>query len=687
MMARAAHALAGAAWLCGIGVLGLAGPAAHAQSSPGPGPPPPPAYEDRLINGGTLAPDVSLGDYLSTADTSGLARSVRIDAVASMLDQYGPNAAPTLHENGIVFDTQWETGGYGAWSADGAVRIGSDDQRLGGSGNEHYSFVVHQRAMPFDDGWQADNTLGDLGAPLINLERAQPRFLLSSGSMLGFSTEWRGPSGVQLIAGGGEPGVYDGIRVPTFDTLGGSTVMLGGQWSPTPQWSLGAQYAGARDANIYYQPPDGQLLPPEVSNQRISANTAIVSAAWQQGGTRAQFNLIDGTLDGNNNAFGIWADAAHTRGAYTQSFGVFRIDPNLAWGNQLITSDVQGGYYRLGYQSRRWTADLGIDEVVSVSGHGAESTFLNGDARYQLSRDTGVGGVANVLMTSDGSHNTAWSLEGYLDDLNGYGTGRVQLDYATDSTTQDASATLQQSWNTRPGSRLATSVAVDRVHSGELPGLPQQDSTLLRLAAYGGGDLTARLSLDGSLMWATALSGRAAPSTSADLTLTYQIARNWGLLFSYYENRVGAWTPLVITSPLAPPTPQPQPTQGERGLFLTVRFEEARGAHFVPLGGIAGAGAGRLSGVIYLDANENGRFDAGESGAANVTVILDGRFSVRTDSNGRYDFPAVVAGHHVITVQGDNLPLPWTLGDAGRREVEVTTRDRTEVDIGALRLK
>ena len=107
----------------------------------------------------------------------------------------------------------------------------------------------------------------------------------------------------------------------------------------------------------------------------------------------------------------------------------------------------------------------------------------------------------------------------------------------------------------------------------------------------------------------------------------------------------------------------------------------------MPLGGAPGSGSGRLTGVVYLDANENGHYDAGEVGAANVTVILDGRFSVRTDTNGRFDFPAVVAGHHVLTVQTDNLPLPWTLNNQGRTEVEVGTRDRVDVNIGAMRLK
>src|ERR1700694_5341166 len=103
------------------------------------------------------------------------------------------------------------------------------------------------------------------------------------------------------------------------------------------------------------------------------------------------------------------------------------IEPNLTWGNQLISNDMEGGYYRLNYQSRRWLADVGIDEVRSVSGLGTNTTFLTGDTRYQLSRDWGVGGVANISRTEGG---TSWSLEGYLDHSNAVGTGRAQADFA-----------------------------------------------------------------------------------------------------------------------------------------------------------------------------------------------------------------------------------------------------------------
>jgi hypothetical protein len=474
--------------------------------------------------------------------------------------------------------------------------------------------------------------------------------------------------------------------VPTFQTLGGTTGTLGAQWSPAPQWSVGAELAAARDVTLYYESLDNTATTATLPH--FSSNTGFLSAGWQEGSTRAQLNVIDGSVDGLGNAFGTWLDAAQTRGAFTNAFGLFHIDPNLAWGNQVITNDVQGGYYRLGYQTRRWVADIGVDEVRSVSGDGVSTTFVNADARYQLSRDVGVGGVAN-LRHSDSDN--AWSLEGYVDDVNGLGTGRLQLDYATDAQTSDASVTLQQSWNMHAGTRLSTSLSVDRSNgSAVTPALQStlgQQSTLVRLALYGGGDLSARLSLDGSVQWADAIAGHAAPATMADVSLIWQLAPGWSLFGTYYENRIGSWTPLVVTSPLAPATPTVVPAMGQRGVFLTIRYQAARGAHFAPLGGSPGAGAGRLTGVIYLDANENGRFDAGETGAANVTVILDGRFSTRTDANGRFDFPAVAAGHHVLRVQGDNLPLPWTLADEGRTEVEVGTRDRVDVNIGAVRLK
>ena len=158
-------------------------------------------------------------------------------------------------------------------------------------------------------------------------------------------------------------------------------------------------------------------------------------------------NLLDGQVDGKGNAVGGWIDGSIVQGHWQQNAGLFRIDPNLTWGNQLISNDTEGGYYRLDYQNRRWLADVGIDEVRSVSGLGSNTTFVTGDTRYQLSRDWGVGGVTNVSRTDGG---VGWSLEGYVDRSNRWGTGRAEANVAETPVGRDAAVTLDETWAT-PG--------------------------------------------------------------------------------------------------------------------------------------------------------------------------------------------------------------------------------------------
>ena len=668
MRPRAHLALRLAFGLCGPGGLACWG-AAQAQSGlPAPAAP---AYQDRFIGGGSLPADISMGDD-ATSDTSGLAHSLQIDGVVSALSSHGGGSDSHVSENGVVVKSQWETATYGDWSLDASARTGGSEA---GSSEQGQGGVItlRQRGMPFDGDWQADNALGDVNSPDINLARIQPRFYLPTAPMQGLTTEWRGPEGLQVVAGGGVPGLYDGIVVPNFRTLDGSTATAGAQWSPASQWTVGGQWVEARDVNL----ATGPVID---STALMSSTTGLLSAAWADGGEHVQMNLLDGNTDGKTNV-GTWVDASMVQGRFLQNAGLFRIDPNMTWGNQLISNDAQGGYYRLNYQSRQWLADVGIDEVRSVSGLGGDTTFLTGDTRYQLSRDWGLGGVANLSRTDGG---TSWSLEGYVDHSNAAGTGRVQADFAETTAGQDATVTLNQAWSTPVGMRLSTSTAVERISGAGINDL-EQDSTVLSIAAYGGGQFTAGLGLEGNVRWARTVQGQAAPGVSANVSLTWQLSQAWEVLATYYDTRVGSWTPLVVESPLTPPVATPVGAVQERGIFLTLRYRRAGGSHFAPLGGAPGAGSGEIAGVVFLDANNNGRADAGEAGAPNVTVVLDGRFSLQTDANGRFVFPVVATGHHVITVVPDNLPLPWILANGGRAEVEVTTRDRTEISIAAQR--
>jgi hypothetical protein len=669
--------------LCGLGGMVWLG-AAHAQSLAAAPVMPPPStswsaanlpganvYQDKFINGGTLVPDISKGDAQTDSD-QGLARSLQIDGVVSALSSRDGASSTNLEENGFIAKSQWETASYGAWSFDGSARAGGSggptEQGQGGS------VTLRERAMPFDGGWQADNAMGDLNTPDIGLARLEPRFILPTSLMQGLTTEWRGPDSLQVVAGGGVPGLYNGIVVPDFQTLGGTTATAGAQWSPSSHWTVGGQFIDAHDTNLAI----GTAVD---ADTRFSSNTELLTAAWKDGGKRLDLNLVDSDISGKANAVGGWVDGSITQGRFQQSGGVFRIDPNMTWGNQLIANDMEGGYYRFDYQGRRWMTDVGVDEVHSVSGLGSDITFLTGDAHYQLSRDWGVGSIANV---SRSDADTAWSLEGYVDHPNIWGAGRAQADFARNQMGQDVRLTLNQAWATPTGIRLSTSTYVERI-SGATANGGQQDSTVLGLDAVGGGQFTAKLGIEGNVNWAGAVQGRAAPGVSADVSLTYRLSHAWEILATYYDSRTGAWTPLTVVSPLSPPVAAVLPATQERGVFLTFRYKRATGMHFAPLGGAPGAGSGDIAGVVFLDANNNGHADAGETGAPNVTVVLDGRFSVQTDAKGRFSFPVVATGHHVISVVPDNLPLPWILINEGRAEVEVTTRDRTEIDIAAQR--
>jgi hypothetical protein len=176
----------------------------------------------------------------------------------------------------------------------------------------------------------------------------------------------------------------------------------------------------------------------------------------------------------------------------------------------------------------------------------------------------------------------------------------------------------------------------------------------------------------------------AGTSLSANLGADWQISRDWSFGASLYANRGVITDSIAIDSPLVvPEIIRARPT--DRGIFFTLRYGIRAGSPSMPLGGAAGSGSGRIEGSVFLDANGNGVREGNENGAANVLVLLDGKFSTRTNAFGAFEFASVVAGPHSIVVLQDDLPLPWSL-DADRKiDARVSTRDTTRIDIGAKR--
>ncbi|MGZ5103877.1 MAG: hypothetical protein ACXWHB_05875 [Usitatibacter sp.] len=611
----------------------------------------PPAYEDKLIDSGNLAP-LPPDDRELSYNPAGLPREWRVEGFASQIDQAGR----TRHENGLVLSTRLETLEYGAYTLDATVRGGGSQSVV----------TLWQRALPFDNGWRANNGLGMLNTPAIDLSRQQFRFYLPTFPIAGLTTEWLHGGDVQLQASVGVPGIYDGLRVAGFTRLDGTVFTGGAQWSPSPGFQAGIQVADARGVQVGTDP----------AAPTIDGRSVYGAFAWQGTGNRLQANVLDSEVNDGRHNFGAWIDGEIRDGRYRHNYGIFRFEPNMAWGYTPINADLLGGYYRVNYQSQQWIWGAGVDSVSSVTGKGLDGTFLTGNARYQVDTTLGVGGGASFRHTG----SDASAVYAFVDKRSFLGTSRVQVDAVNaEGAQRGAQIAVDHAWPTQVGLRISTSLSfASETNAGVR-------TTRSSLAAFGGIDITNNLSIEGNLRWSIDREDRRTTGTYANVGLVWRMSPRWSLIASYYDNRSES-QPFETLAPLVP-VEAVVPVVRDRAIFFTVRYEDHAGTPVAPLGGAPGSGAGIVVGYIWYDANEDGRRAANEAGAANVTVILDGKFATRTNNDGKFEFPFVAAGTHSIIVMPDNLALPFAIEGEGRRDVVVRTRETTSIDIPATKLR
>ena len=311
------------------------------------------------------------------------------------------------------------------------------------------------------------------------------------------------------------------------------------------------------------------------------------------------------------------------------------MEPGLLWGNQQIVNDMQGAYYRANYQSRQWQLDGGVDYATPVSGAYRGSTYLTGNARYQVSRDWGLGLGNNVRQ----GLSDAWFTFAFTDNQNAWGSTRLQVKPCGGYRSSGIAA--------YPGSNLAAATVISPEHRRFTAARAKRLRLLQQRGAirYGGGDLGNNVTVrHGNIQWNSKAGSLQGPSTYVNVGVNWRFLPNWMASVFAYENNATVWRPLVVDSPIMNPDLTETQKWNDRGVFLSLRYEFNAGRSAAPLGGLPGDGAGRVTGIIYFDQNDDGRMNSGEQGVANLTVILNGKFVTRTDSTGRFEFPQVRSG-------------------------------------------
>lgn len=658
-----------------------------------------------------------------------------------------------LQEAGILVSGRYETDNFGTIGLEAQIRRGSSLSLLNQTDGDRWNglFKLSTDDLPLGDGWLADGALGATSTPLIGLLDRQTRFFLPVTPIMGAaisldSYKPLAPGQVEkdpvpfagLNLSIGEPGLLGGLRLNDYTGLSGLLISGGGQIEISRGLTIGGQAIAVDNTRDPFaailQTLDGDEVVP-----LISSGAVVGSLGYVRPGFRVQANAIWSTRSSNQTgpamfsqdgeAFGGSLDISYRKGRTSHNGGLYHFGPRLTWGASAILSNAYGAYYRLSRSSQRWRWTFNIDAIDSVNDAGASGVVINADTRRNIGFTTAVG-LNSSLRFANGQ--SAGQVLGYIDFETGLGTSRAEAGWSKDPFADFYRVGLVQNWSLHQslpaGSRLSTQIAyqyreqsedvflgVNRIQSERADGIsiaanfglmPFKDVTLDANIAYSSDASSVASEFFGPFQTTGASFGSFASqqtdSFAATLVASARLSDNWSLSGSYTDTTsslVSRFGIPVFASPLGPDQEQLDDLRRSsfrlRAAYLTLRYSHSAGR---PRGTIGNrqyplGGTGNIIGRVYLDANGNGSHDPAEQGVQGILVILDGRDAVRTNEAGFYQFRGVADGQHRITVNADNLPLPWFIESAGKDEVgmayaatvEVKVRGTTQLDIAATR--
>ena len=623
---------------------------------------PPQAYQDKVIEG--IGADDAQTIQASERNSTGWPRGYNLEA---LIDRQGRRGAQSTSGLGLRASGYLDTPLYGSFSS----QINMQQVELGASNSRASSWVIRQVGMPFDDGWQASNQLGMIGLPVPELAQGNSRFSLPTPAMRGVASQWDQAQGLSVAGAWGQAGQFEGFPVTGFRTTEGSYQLLSISQA-TRGNSTGVNWSGAVAQARQVRSAAG--LVQDVTGLYAGARFAQLGGTLQVNLIHDAVSSMNGATGDSQNLHGLWLDGNFAQGLHQHNWGVFRMQPGLSWVGLPIASDVQGGYWRHQWRTRQWAVQSSLEFVSSVSGLTKAGFFATTNARHQYSASTSYGAALTVRRFA----TQAQSALAYAQFLSNLGNTRLQADLASSDTGErQYKVQIDQEWPEANGLKFSTALAIDQERLQATTGWLQRKGVSLAV--------TADWPINERFTFSSSAQVRSTSDTqqyNLSTNLSWRLAAQWSLNASIYAIAGTAQTTALAQSPLNPPAQNIARTQSH-GVMLSLRYSEDAGSASIPIGGTRGSAAGRLQGVIFLDENGNGKRDAFEKPAANITVLLNGRFSTMTDAQGRYEFNYLAVGNYVISLSSDNLPLPWSFEQDGRSQARVLTRDTTVVDIGA----
>jgi hypothetical protein len=628
-----------------------------------------PAYQDKVISSDRL--EVFANDDTSY-DINGLPRSLRFEWLAQYNQVSGNTTnSPSRLDYGFALQRYWQTLNFGEFSLDG-VGFYNDHPQSGQGKSWQGHFTLWQRHFFLNNQWQSDNGVGVLTTPLPQSLQVNSRIFLPITGLFGTRTNLENKtSGQRIQLAAGLAGDLTGSQVTGFERGQGEVYAINIEQAFSSRW---------HGALALLQNGQSHLTQSNSSNQMDNRySSALGSVGWQQDTHNIQLNMLSSDIN-NPHKLGVWLDGNLTRPNTHYQYGAYYLQPDLSWAGQAMQQNAEGFYYRFSRQTARWYWSGNADYLHTVTGTGFNGFYTNSAVRYQANTRIGYGGSSTLRYSKD---DYAFGQQLFVDYRNPLGQSRFQFEYDQSPKQGFRSTELNfdHALNMQEGEHLTLSAGYQQLQQGQLI---HSTSHIINLNAYGGVQLTDFIFIDGGARWSKSLDQKQS-SVGLNLSANWQIHPDWQLSTSLYQNQQ-RFTPELIFDPLQPTIRQNLQTQKDISILLRLRYQWQAGSKPRVIAGSSDAPTGSIKGNVFLDDNQNRLREASERGVAQVTVILDGRYSARTNDLGEFEFPLVAIGTHQIRVSSDELPLPYYFDDnKAEQTVLVQVRDTTQVEIGAVR--
>ncbi|MFQ5757165.1 MAG: SdrD B-like domain-containing protein [Acidiferrobacterales bacterium] len=572
----------------------------------------------------------------------------------------------SLKEQGIGVFLRQDTPNFGRIDLRAVATDQTQDPGVDqGSGT---GFRLIQTDFALNENWLMDNLVGNFLAATPRLIAQSYRLRLPAPVIEGLSSRLtRGNT--HIAATTGKLGVERGRTFLVFDEKRrtGDIAGVAATHRFNNQWSAGLQAWNVTDATV-----DGTM----------SDHTSLAGVAQYRNPAASQLGQLH-FLHNDDGQLGLWADGELRPGRWQHNFGVFRLDPNLQWVDNIsnVNNDRQGGYWTGTYRRFRLRLGFGadyyetnLDDNPKLVGRKVANSFAN--VSYQLSQRTNVSGSVSFVSQRQGAglsgpDSDTENLRTTLSHRFGVGTSfwTVGLDRRNGGLNPGKRRELiwDHEWKVPTTDRLRTGIQYERDEQQ----LGTFTQTTLRVLANRDFD-NGRVGLNGGATVGVAGGGMNEDGRSSNInfSIDWRFSRNWKirseLTWNHNVTELAGGQEIRVT---------------QRTVFFSLRYEKNWGQPQARLGRSSGAyGNGRISGTVFLDENRNGIQEPDEPGVPNVTVYLDRGYTIETDAKGQYEFWPVPAGEHRLIVTLDNVPLPWGLDDEAPRTLEIGARETERLD-------